>query len=78
MDWTALRQMMLFSINISVDKATALVAAEMAAVKLAIARKMVSDNSLSADELSSARKDLGLGNLPSLSSTDTDNKKGSK
>lgn len=71
MDWTALRQMMLFSINISVDKATALVNAEMAAVKLAIARKMVSDNALSANELTAARKDLGLGDLPSLSKTKT-------
>lgn len=71
MDWTALRQMMLFSINISVDKATALVNAEMAAVKLAIARKMVSDNALSANELTAARKDLGLGDLPSLSGTNT-------
>jgi hypothetical protein len=71
MDWTALRQMMLFSINISVDKATALVNAEMAAVKLAIARKMVSDNALSANELTAARKDLGLGDLPSLTQTNT-------
>lgn len=74
MDWTELRQMMLFSINLSVDKATALVNAEMAAVRLAIARKMVSDNSLSGAELSSARKDLGLGDLPSLAETKTKTK----
>jgi len=71
MDWTELRQMMLFGINLSVDKATALVNAEMAAVRLAIARKMVSDNNLSGTELKSARKDLGLGDLPSLTETKT-------
>ena len=72
MDWTELRAMMLFGITVAVDKATALVNAEMAAVRLAIARKMTEDNNLSAVELTAARKDLGLGDLPSLSKTKTE------
>ena len=71
MDWTELRAMMLFGITVAVDKATALVNAEMAAVRLAIARKMTEDNNLSAVELTAARKDLGLGDLPSLAPNGT-------